>query len=205
MPKPTPPTPLSDPPPHWLIEDYQSADMDGQMVVIIVSDVALHLSLEYTPQEPTQSYRLRWRRGMGWVRDKHWLFTAFGLIEQSEAGDTTTHTFYINAHQSSDRLWLRFAHDYAAQYVCPVCGQTTLPHLERWVVQQSRSFFETRFYCSVCNLTFPLTGIKNQSQSKSTTPFFPALPAYCPYKILHFESWYQIINLEELFFEEFSS
>jgi hypothetical protein len=205
MPQPTPPTPLSYPYPHWLITDYAAADMAGSQVVTITSDVQLHLSLAYTPQEPLQSNRQRWRRGMGWVRDKHWSFFPVGLIAQVEAGDTLQHTFYVPWETSTDRLWIQFDHAYAAQYVCPVCGLTELPQLQQLVKQQSRQFIITRFYCSVCNRTFELNGITNRTASKSTTPFFPVLPAATTYDLLVLESWYQILNYETLFIEEFSS
>jgi hypothetical protein len=205
MPQPTPPPPLSSPTPNWLITDYAAADVAGSQVVVIVSDVLLHLSLEYTPQEPLQSYRQRWRRGMGWVRDKHWSYFPIGIIEQVEAGETLTHTFYVPWETSTDRLWIRFAHDYAAQYVCPVCGQTGLPRLPQLVKQQTRQFIQNRFYCSVCNRTFELNAITNKTNSKSTTPFFPLLPAATAYELLLLETWYQILNFETLFLEEFSS
>lgn len=205
MPQPAPPTPLSYPYPHWLITDYAAADIGGAVQVLITSDLVIHMGVEYSVQEPQQNNRLRWRRGMGWVRDKHWAFTPQGLIEQVEAGDTLSHTFYIPAEISTARLWLRFAHDYSAQYVCPVCAQTGLPRLMQLVKQQGRQFIVSRFYCIICNRTFSINEIVNKSASKSTSPFFPVLPAASLYSLLYLELWYQCLNYDLLFTEAFSS
>ncbi len=205
MPQPTPPAPLASPAPNWLILTYAQADSAGFRVVTITSDVVLHLSLEYTPQEPLQSYRRRWRRGMGWIRDKHWSYFPVGLIAQDEAGETLTHTFRIPSHYCTTRLWLRFAHDYAAQYVCPVCGQTTLPQFNWLVINQEVKTLTTMFYCSVCDTGYTLGEIKNATTSKSTTPFFPVLPATSPENLIYFESFYPWPYNSLLYFEEFSS
>jgi predicted RNA-binding Zn-ribbon protein involved in translation (DUF1610 family) len=202
---PTPPTPLSYPPPHWLLTVYAAASSAGQMKVGITTDQLLHLCVEYTQEEPLQSNRQRWRRGMGWVRDKHWSYFPQGFIEQVEAGDTLTHTFYIPSEQSTARLWLRFAHDYITQFMCPVCGLASLPKLEKLCKQQGRQYIESRLYCSVCKLTFPYLQIRNHTASKSCTPFFPVLPVTNGYTLDWLESWYQILNYTLLFFEEFSS
>lgn len=205
MTAPTPPPPLAYPPPHWMVLTYLAVDSVEQRVVTITSDVALHLALEFSPQEPEQSNRRSWRRGMGWVRDKHWSFFPVGIVEQAETGDTTTHTFYIPSYFCTGRLYFRFAHGYAANYVCPVCSAASLPMSYQFEEQQDRIFMRSVFYCSACVVQWRLNEIVDASISKSTSPFFSALPAASDYALAFNDTFQFLIRLEEVFFDAFSS
>lgn len=202
---PTPPTPLSYPPPHWLLKSYSAIDSAEHRVVTVESDIALHLSLEYAVNTPSQVNRRSWRRGMGWVRDKHWSFHPVGLVSQHEEGDTTTHTFYVPHFIYSGRLWFRFAHDYAAQYTCPSCAAASLPRLAALTFQQDRQFLQTLFYCGACQIFWHLAELPDASASKSTSPFFSALPAESEYSMVFADFMVMLNRFSEVFSDDFSS
>lgn len=171
-----PPPPLKYPPPHWLITSFAVARLGDFTTVTISTDVALHLSAEVSPVPPAQSNVTRIRRGMVWDRDKHWSFTPFGLISQTEEGDTLTHSYSIPIEIRDRSLWMRFAHDYEGMYRCPADGSILYNRLDELHPTPGGRVIISHWLCDIGSVNWTLTQINIVSGSKSTSPFFEVPP-----------------------------
>lgn len=202
---PTPPPPLAYPPTLWLILSYNVVPYTDYTEVLVTSDVALHLGLYYSHIQPTLTDRQRKRRGQTYVRDKHWQFTPVGVLEQLEAGDTTTHTYHIPSELLPSGAWFKFEHDYPEQWKCPVCGATSLPRFQAPSRFGSEFLLISRYFCKACYYAWPQAAVRNLSTSHSTSPFFYAPRALSPRALLFADFWYNIYCFAEVHSDYFPS
>lgn len=67
-----------------------------------------HLTFYYTSKPPQKHNTSIVRRGLSIAWAAYWCFVAWHTIEQSEPGDTTTHTFIIPTWMIGQQYWFAF-------------------------------------------------------------------------------------------------
>ena len=89
------PPPWGESPNHsrFLLMDYSHTWQDGVMTVTTVSDVACHMWLRWTDIHPRKHLRTEIDRGAAKLTEPDFCFVEYQDIEQSEPGDTYSHTF----------------------------------------------------------------------------------------------------------------
>lgn len=99
----------------WFPLSLSSVPVAGGFDITLVTDVPSHLYLYWTDKEPWVHRRASVQRGLAVPWHSYWCFVVWHIIEQEEAGDTTTHTFIWRGWQVCQTKWFRFHGTIAGQ------------------------------------------------------------------------------------------
>ncbi|GAH42545.1 unnamed protein product, partial [marine sediment metagenome] len=94
--------------PRWSIRDLEQVITPDGYILIAYTDVPCHLYCRMTLQPPRIHKKPSYRRGLWIADDVRFCFTVFEDNEQTEAGDTTTHTFVKEPWPVCETRWFYF-------------------------------------------------------------------------------------------------
>lgn len=91
-------TPPPEPPPPPVISNFATlaiayAEEGTGLKITVTTDRLCHLYMRWTLTEPEVHSKILYRRGLAMHTDKRFCFVTYHENEQTEAGDTLTHTF----------------------------------------------------------------------------------------------------------------
>ena len=81
---------------------------DTSILISIITNTPCHLTCYYTDKEPGRHRTARDQRGLTLPWGVYYCFVAWQAVEQTEAGDTLTHTFNIAPWSYCQIKWLAF-------------------------------------------------------------------------------------------------
>lgn len=96
------------PVPRWFPISISQDMIPGGFLIILKTDIPAHLFLFWTDKEPWVHPVSTIERGLAVPWNAYWCFVTWHLIEQEEAGDTTTHTFIWTGWVTCQTKWFRF-------------------------------------------------------------------------------------------------
>ncbi|MBA7705553.1 hypothetical protein ES703_114384 [subsurface metagenome] len=94
--------------PRWSIRDLKQVITPDGYILIAYTDVPCHLYCRMTLEPPRIHKKPSYRRGLSIADDVRFCFTVFEDNEQTEAGDTTTHTFVKEPWPVCETRWFYF-------------------------------------------------------------------------------------------------
>ncbi|GAI31431.1 unnamed protein product, partial [marine sediment metagenome] len=93
---------------RWYPQSIAQEQVDGGFNITLTTDTGCHLWLYWTDKEPWVHRRSTVERGLTVPWHSYWCFVDWHLIEQNEAGDTTTHTFNWLGWVTCQTKWFTF-------------------------------------------------------------------------------------------------
>lgn len=78
---------------RWLLQNYLQTWLNATCEITFNTDIAVHAFLRYTDTPPRMHLTSLKKRGLFLMKDPYYCFVAWQEIEQTEAGDTLSHTF----------------------------------------------------------------------------------------------------------------
>lgn len=93
---------------RWFLYDLQQEDVDGGFIITLTTNTPCHLWLYWSDKEPWVHRKGVTERGLTMPWASYWCFVAWQKIEQTEPGDTTTHTFTWLGWVTCQTRYLRF-------------------------------------------------------------------------------------------------
>lgn len=224
---PSPPTMY--PESYWLITAISHVITDTHKLVTVTTDVAVTLSMFYSPYGPYPEPRTKIVRGEPTDRDPHITFHPWGWIYQEEPRPVKVHTFIIPREEIPSEIWYYFIGGYFVYQVCPRCGYYPVLRDKTWMFycRTCHNFFAfpiwfkcpicksydwryglwKNFRCPNCDLHGNVDDLKSVWESKSHSPFFHQVWVWCPiYDLIFHEPWSSTLpDMALIFFEPWSS
>ena len=114
---------------HWYPTSITQEQVAGGYDITLTTDTGCHLWLYWTDKEPWVHRRSTTERGLTMPWNSYWCFVDWYLIEQNEAGDTTTHTFNWLGWVVCQTKWFTFHGDIAGEE-SPSTGPILHKHYE---------------------------------------------------------------------------
>ena len=93
---------------RWFQKTIAQVDLAGGFEITTTTDVPCHLWLYWTEKEPWVHRSAKVKRGLSIPWAAYWCFVAWHKLEQTEAGDTTTHTFTWLGWVVCETKWFAF-------------------------------------------------------------------------------------------------
>lgn len=93
---------------RWLIIEYASSWDADTLYIALTTDIACHLTLQWTDKETQLHLHEKAIRGLAVMGDPKFCFVQWQAVEQAEAGDTLSHTFNFASWVHEARRWWTF-------------------------------------------------------------------------------------------------
>jgi len=93
---------------HWAMLTLLVQDTETGETITITTNNPCHLSMLWTDIPPQKHITIGKERGADIAKVTRFCCVATRLIEQEEAGDTTTHTFIVTPWPGGETRWYRF-------------------------------------------------------------------------------------------------
>ena len=93
---------------RWAPTDIELIWIDGAPAIRLTTSYPAHLFLRHTTTEPVKTSIPRQKRGALWYYDNKLCFVAYQDCEQTEPGDTLTHSFTCDIFAFCIPVWYYF-------------------------------------------------------------------------------------------------
>lgn len=93
---------------RWYVADYDHTWVYNTLQVTVTTDVPCHLNLQYTSQPSRMHMKWDTDSGYRWMWNPYYCFVEYTPVDQTEPGDTLTHTFVIPAWNLMETKWWIF-------------------------------------------------------------------------------------------------
>lgn len=95
-------------PERWYPLSISQEQIAGGFTIVLATDTPCHLWLYWTDKVPWVHRASTIKRGLAIPWDAYWCYVSWTMIDQEEAGDTTTHTYIWTGWEVCQTKYFRF-------------------------------------------------------------------------------------------------